>query len=609
MRQRKCVKTLLSKLGSILALTLCVSPTVWAASASDMLSVALMNSAEPTDAPVANVAFAPGPQAGEAPEFVGSITVAQTPMRTAPAIERAMQNGRDARLFPGVTLEFLTMDGLLVPVQRGEMVHESASVAVPSFWQVIPEVGRVWKEDADGRWSRAAFPLTLVNDIDNHSLEGLASFLYDGSEVTHLRFQFIQENAPYLLHQHFVTWGSAAAKLAAYAASDLAAKRAEARAERAQRLPSKPWSDLVNSLPPGTLDGFGGPLDPKWIIGAALVRDGVLYYQPAVTPYGDYPYPLEMRFGVRSITKSIVNPLALLRLAQTYGPWVLTLKVGDYVDGLDPKWKRVRFLDAMNMATGFGGVGSLKTNPNDGFDGNADGNYDAWFTAPSHAEKVKEINANLHPYPWEPGAVYRYRDQDVYLLGVAIDNFLKSIRGPQADRWEMVGTEVLAPIGIHHAPLVRTREVRGQKGFAWSSSGYYPTFDELAKIALLFRDLGVHEGQQLLHRQLTADLLAAKEAIRTKTDMSVDHRLPDDENLDEELYKMGFHFAPYTGSRSGKKFFLPEMTGFGESQVILFPNGVVSIRMGKGAELPSGENVNSSVRGTTAQAVDRLSPF
>jgi hypothetical protein len=31
--------------------------------------------------------------------------------------------------------------------------------------------------------------------------------------------------------------------------------------------------------------------------------------------------------------------------------------------------------------------------------------------------------------------------------------------------------------------------------------------------------------------------------------------------------------------------------------------------MVKGAELPSGEYMNSSVRGTTAEAVDRLSPF
>jgi hypothetical protein len=86
-------------------------------------------------------------------------------------------------------------------------MRESVSAKLPSFWQVIPQVGRVWREGADGKWSRAAFPLTLVNDIDNHSVEGLASFLYDGRKITRLRFQFIQQNAPYLLHQHFVTWG------------------------------------------------------------------------------------------------------------------------------------------------------------------------------------------------------------------------------------------------------------------------------------------------------------------------------------------------------------------------------------------------------------------
>jgi len=90
-----------------------------------------------------------------------------------------------------------------------------------------------------------------------------------------------------------------------------------------------------------------------------------------------------MRFGVRSVMKSIGAPLALLHLAEIYGPWVMTLKVGDYVAGLHPKWKRIRFLDAANMSTGFGGTGTLKTNPNDILDGYLDGGYDSWFTARS----------------------------------------------------------------------------------------------------------------------------------------------------------------------------------------------------------------------------------
>ena len=33
------------------------------------------------------------------------------------------------------------------------------------------------------------------------------------------------------------------------------------------------------------------------------------------------------------------------------------------------------------------------------------------------------INAHLKPYPWEPGTVLRYRDQDFHLLGIAIDAY------------------------------------------------------------------------------------------------------------------------------------------------------------------------------------------
>jgi CubicO group peptidase (beta-lactamase class C family) len=318
-----------------------------------------------------------------------------------------------------------------------------------------------------------------------------------------------------------------------------------------------------------------------------------------------------MRFGVRSVMKSVAPPLSLLRLAQVYGPWVLTLKVGDYIKGLDPKWNRVRFVDAANMATGFGGVGTLVTNPNGvGDSGYMAGDYDAWYLAHSAADKVKAFNANWSPYPWEPGTVFRYRDQDINLLGIAVDNFLKSVRGPNADIWEMLQTDVFTPIGIHRAPIVRTREPGGKDGHAWFQAGYYPTLDDLAKIATLFRDKGMHDGVQLLHRQLTEDLLSAKDAIRKKTDMSIDRSpVPDDMSTDEGLYKMGVHFNPYVGSKSRKRFFLPTMSGSGGNEVILFPNGLISIRTGKAAELPTGEKANSGSGPMTAQAVDRLNPF
>jgi CubicO group peptidase (beta-lactamase class C family) len=358
------------------------------------------------------------------------------------------------------------------------------------------------------------------------------------------------------------------------------------------------------------LDGFGGPIYPKWQVAVALVRDGTLYYQDAVTPYGTYPYPLEMRFGVRSVTKSVFAPLALLRLAQVYGPWVLTLKVGDYVPALDPKWRRVRFVDAANMSTGFGGVGSTKTHPNDIFDGYLGGDYDTWYTAPSHAEKIKQIASALHPYPWEPGTVMRYRDQDYYILGAAIDGFLKSVRGPQSDLGDFVQAEVFTPIGIHQAPVVRTREAGGRDGLLWCNAGYYPTLDDLAKISLLYESLGAHGGVQILNRDLTADLMAGRDAIVKNADAALGP-VPAPLSLSHEdgLYKMGFHFLRYVNG-NGAVEYIPSMHGSGDNEVILYPNRMVSIVMAKAAvEILGPEKTRSDEGPVTIRAVERLAPF
>lgn len=580
--------------------------------AAELLPLQDFESAHVLAAPVANSAFAPGEAALPAPAFAGVLEIHSAAMQTLPALDQPVIQGRDVRLFPRLQLEFFTLGDVLVPVQRGSMVRETGGGATSSYWRVIPQLGKVWREKRDGGWSRAAFPLMLVNDTENHAHQGLATFLYRPGHVSGLKFQFVQQSGPYLIKQYFVAWGHAPADYAAGDMVKLAARRAQAQAELADRLPAKPWIELVKSVPPGTLDEFGGPLYPKWQVAVALVRDGTLYYQDPITPYGPYPYPLEMRFGVRSVTKSVFAPLALLRLAESYGPWVLALKVGDYVPGLDAKYRRVRFIDAANMATGYGGTGSTKTHPNDIFDGYLDGGYDAWYTAPSHADKIRQIATNLHPYPWEPGTVMRYRDQDFYLLGAALEGFLKSVKGPQADIGEMVQTEVFTPIGIHQAPTVRTREADGRDGLVWCNAGYYPTLDDLAKIATLYEARGAHAGVQILNRELTTELMAGHDAIVKNADASlgpVAGPLPEGKQDQDGLYKMGFHFMRYVKA-NGTVEYLPSMHGSGDNEVVLYPNDMVSIVMAKASEEVLGaEKTRSDAGPVTIRAVERLHAF
>ncbi|HJO03417.1 MAG TPA: hypothetical protein QGG47_05545, partial [Acidobacteriota bacterium] len=327
------------------------SSTVQVSSDSTPLPLDLMLSGSDLAAPVDNASFYPTSDATPAPTLAGRLVIEQTRMQFDPEIPQPVcdgasvelggscRGGHDKRLLPAFTLDLFTSGNVLAAAQIGEMLGDERTGGARSYWHVIPQYGRVWRQPGDGDWSRAAFALMLVHDIENHAHQGLASFLYAGSEVTGLRFQFVQQTAPFNIPVHFVAWGAARASFETGALGDLEDQRARVDRELAARLPLRRWDELGaaladEGLPEATLEGFGGPLPDDYVVAKALVRDGVVYHQGSQTPYGPYPYPEEMRFGPRSVTKSITAPLALGRLSQVYGPYVLDLKIGDYVDGL-----------------------------------------------------------------------------------------------------------------------------------------------------------------------------------------------------------------------------------------------------------------------------------
>ena len=245
-----------------------------------------------------------------------------TPMQTLPVLTQpVIPRPRRADFSRAVELEFFTVGDVLVPVQRGEMVRETGAGATQSYWRIIPQLGKVWREPQDGDWSRAAFPVMLVNDTENHAHQGLAMFLYRPGQVSGVMLQFIQQTGPYLIKQYFVAWGFAPAEYAQGDTAKLAARRTQAQSELADRLPAKPWSELVRNGTAQELSTISADLCTRsGQVAGALLVGGTLYYRDADTPYGVYPYPLEMRFGERSVTKSVFAPLALLRLAQVYRP-------------------------------------------------------------------------------------------------------------------------------------------------------------------------------------------------------------------------------------------------------------------------------------------------
>jgi hypothetical protein len=245
-------------------------------------------------------------------------------------------------------------------------------------------------------------------------------------------------------------------------------------------VPVDTWQALANRVGGDKLAGFDGAMNPSDIVLSGLDYHGKFYLEQCRSAAGPLPWCDRARFGVWSATKSLANATALLHLAQKYGPSVFDLKIRDYVPEAAryPAWNEVRFDDAINMATGIGN-GSTQLEPNEAEDGYIDPLYDTWYEARSAHAKIAALLRDGHVYPWGPGKVTRYRDQDMFILGVAMDRFLKSKEGASADLWTMLRREVFEPIGIHEAPTNRTIEAGDAPGQPMMAYGYYPTISDL----------------------------------------------------------------------------------------------------------------------------------
>jgi len=529
--------------------------------------------------PVANALFLPGADAASPRHgFSGTIIIPEHPMHTEPArILPAEIEGRQTQLFPGVALEFVSVDGYLVPARRDvQWVPDS-----DSFWQIQVEPGLVWTEEEDNGKSRAAFPFVLTSVIENETYNGVATFLYDETSVSGLRYQVVQQLAPFMIKTRFVAAGQPAIHYRPHPVDGSIAR--DFQQELADRLVWRPWSELERRYGGDTLEEFDSGIDPVLVVTSGLVIDNEVYVRSMSTPWGDYPFPREMRHGVWSVTKTAAGLLTLLRMAQKYGDEILDYRIADYVDvtATHDGWQDVRFRHAMSMATGIG-TGPI-TEPNRIGDGDAsndtnDADFQAymdWYLAPSATEKLAEV-FKVPSYPWGPGKVARYRDRDIFTLAAALDGLYRQREGDDADIWDMMLEEVYRPIGIHHLPMNRTRET-GRKGVPLLAWGIYVTVDDIAKIAMLLQNGGAHDGIQLLSRAGVAEALYETSVRGLPTG--------DANEYGPQTYHLSLWHDAYQ-SVSGRAYSVPHMTGYGGNIVQLMPNGIVGFRFGNGGDRP-----------------------
>jgi Beta-lactamase len=510
------------------------------------------------DGPVNNAYFTPlGQPALALHKLEGTLTLPEFRMQH-PAAGQVVRS--DEISFPGFAVEFFTYDDYLVPALRDEIL---ASQGGTSSWRIILSPGKVWSEPGDGGMSRAAFPFVLVGGTSNEAHNGLATFLYDDNQISSLRFQVIQETCAWNRTDY---WGQSPMDYFPGPVEDRETLAAQFAAELGMQAPIRPWSDLAQQVDPAVLNTFNGGVAALNISATGLILDGAIYMQPCFTRYGPFPYCRFMRHGVFSVTKSMGAATAMLRLAQKYGPEVFDLRITDYVDvtAAHHGWDDVTFGDALNMATGIGDKPDLKT-----FTGEEDEAKFNQFVDAGSAQDKLDVAFSYGQYPWGPGETARYNSINTFVLSVAMNNFLKTKEGPEADIWDMVVDEVYKPIGIQHAPIMRTVEPDGSRGVPIFGYGLYPTVDDVAKVAALYHNGGRYQGQQLLHAGKLAEALYQVAGVGLPTG--------DSSQYGQVLYNLAFWSAPYR-TAAGQLAQIPYMSGFGGNHIALMPNGMTAFR-------------------------------
>lgn len=458
--------------------------------------------------------------------------------------------GQDYAYLPEFDFEFVQDNGYLVPVQRGFIVADQP------IWNIILEPGRVWQEGGDGGYSRASLPFALTVKGGNATFNGTLTFLFDNQHISKVWYQITQETTTYTRAN---LWGLLNAVYHPGSVPGSEKIRADFAAELAARMPVKPIEALAEDYPGVDVSAFGRGVTPEHMTWYGIVVNGVNYLGGCRTRFGLYPYCESMRATSYSTAKSAFVSVALMRLAQKYGTDVVNLLIKDYVPEYAAgagDWEQVTFNNTLDMATGnYVSAGFMVDDDS--------GKMSEFFSAQPYAERIK--TAFSAPHQAVSGTRWVYRTSDTFILTRAMQNYLQTREGSNADIYQFVVDEVYRPLGLGTGVYTSMRTADNNwQGQAEGGYGQWWIPDDIAKIGtFLIQDNGRLNGNQILH----PDLLAASLQQNPK-DRGV--------QIDSQrMYNNSFWANHYTMANGFNcEFWVPQMLGVSGNVVVLFPNGI-----------------------------------
>ncbi len=469
---------------------------------------------------------------------------------------------------PEKTLGIITHGDRIVPVPA----FGSITIDVRRPLTMIFGVGRVWRESGDGGRSRALLPVSLINSRTGAVRNGLAAFLYgDGGPASDMIVQFSQETAS---GREANLWGRIALSFEPGSVEG-AQSRIAAYEERVKSAPKyRDWQELADMIGGEVASRFDGPLGDKGAVSASgLVVDDTVYLKGCITRHGPYPFCRQMRHGVQGMSTSFLGFMAAAHIANRFGQTVLSETVGNLVPELrdHPQWARVRLRDILNMASGLGEIEPERS----AVFVQADGDPAAQALRAASTVTEKLAVARKYPfYPWSPGAVFRFRLSDSFVLSLALDRLVKAELGPEASLWSLLHERFLKAIGI--ARLQMRMIVDDSIGTLVPDlgEGLFPTTGDAVRLILTLRRSAGGSGLTGLSKNLVADTLTLESEIGLPTGIR---------HVDGPgRYHMGFWRTPVRMG-TGCVQYLPSSRGRGGTIISFMPYNVTAFRFADGA--------------------------
>ena len=262
-----------------------------------------------------------------------------------------------------------------------------------------------------------------------------------------------------------------------------------------------------------------------------------------------------------STAKSAFASIALMRLQALYGAKTQLIK--SWVPAAQCQtsaWDAVTLENALNMATGNYDSAAYEVDE-------SASKTNGLFVPLDHNSKIT-YSCGAYPRKVTPGTVWVYHTSDFYILGTALNAYLKSLpgRATQDIYSDLLVADIFGPLGLSPVMHVtrRTYDSVAQPFTGWGLTYHH---DDIARIA---KFIGADNGQIGGVSMLDSTMLS------TALQRNASDRGLQAATLADFKYKYGFWARNVQSALScAHATWVPFMSGFGGISVVLFSNGVV----------------------------------